>query len=98
MSQDKLQRLSPGAQALAAGAALFAVPFSTLLAADLNLPPISVGAGIRTSFSSVDVDGADENIDDFNLNSARVYISGKATENISVMFNTEYNPDGDGDR
>jgi hypothetical protein len=98
MRQQITQRLTPTVRALAAGATLIALPFSTSLAADLNLPPISVGAGIRTSFSSVDIDGADENVDDFNLSSARIYISGKATENISVMFNTEYNPDSDGDR
>ncbi|MFL6619668.1 MAG: hypothetical protein ACJ8MH_13780 [Povalibacter sp.] len=94
MRQPSLRQLNPRAASLAAGAALLALPLSSVMAADLNLPPISVGAGIRTSFSSVDVDGADENVDDFSLNSARIYISGKATENISVMFNTEYNPDG----
>ena len=98
MRQPITQRLTPRVQALSAAAALLALPFSTSLAAELNLPPISVGAGVRTSFSSVNVDGPGEDVNDFSLNSARIYISGKATENISVMFNTEYNPDGDGDR
>ena len=87
------QRFTPRVQAITAGAALLTLPFITL-SADLNLPPISVGAGVRTSFVNADVDGAPEDINDFSLNSARIYISGKATENISVMFNTEYNPDG----
>src|SRR3954466_10346040 len=74
MRQPSLRQLNPRTASLAAGAALFALPLSSVMAADLNLPPISVGAGIRTSFSSVDVDGADENVDDFSLNSARIYI------------------------
>ena len=78
--------------ALVAAATLTAAPFTTL-AADVNLPPISVGAGVRTSFTNLDVDGASEDVNDFELNSARVYISGKATESISLMFNTEYNSD-----
>ena len=79
-------------QAIALGATLACTTLTTF-AAEVNLPPISVGAGIRTSFTSTDIDGADEDVNDFALNSARIYISGKATENISLMFNTEYNSD-----
>jgi len=51
-----------------------------------------VGGGLRTSFVSTDYDaeGA-ESASDFAINSARLYFSGKATENIGFMFNTEYN-------
>lgn len=73
---------------MAVGIAL-SVPAVSVLA-DVTLPPISVGAGVRTSFTNTDV-GASEDVNDFELNSARIYLSGKATENISVMFNTEYN-------
>ena len=76
-------------QALALGTALLC-PALTTFAADINLPPVSVGAGVRTYFSNIDDDGSAEDVADFNLDSARIYISGKATENISVMFNTEY--------
>lgn len=62
------------------------------LAAEITLPPISLGASIRTGFSHHDAE-AGEDIDDFALNSARLHISGKATEQISLMFNTEYNGD-----
>jgi hypothetical protein len=55
-----------------------------------ELPEVSVGAGLRTSFSSTDYDVADS-ASDFAINSARLYFSGKATENIGFMFNTEYN-------
>jgi hypothetical protein len=57
-----------------------------------ELPEVSVGAGLRTSFSSTDYDFAGaESASDFAINSARLYFSGKATENIGFMFNTEYN-------
>lgn len=70
------------------GTALLALPVSVVLA-DVTLPAVSVGAGVRTSFTNVDPDGGDE-ISDFELNSARIYIGGKVTDQISVMFNTEY--------
>ena len=73
------------------GAALIASPLVSVMAADINLPPVSVGAGVRTSFSSTDFDASDEDANDFSLNSARIYISGKATDYLSLMFNTEYN-------
>lgn len=77
----------------ALGIALAALPVSSVLAADVTLPPISVGAGVRSSFTHTNPDIGDD-ISDFELNSARIYISGKVTENISLMFNTEYNPNG----
>lgn len=80
----------PQATALALGGVLLALPVSGLMAADINLPPVSVGAGVRTSFANTDVDGLDEDVSDFNLDSARIYISGKVTDSISLMFNTEY--------
>lgn len=73
-----------------AGATLLCLPAINSFAADIDLPPVSVGAGVRTSFAHTNPDIGDD-VDDFSLNSARIYISGKATENISLMFNTEYN-------
>jgi hypothetical protein len=81
----------PLAAATALGAALLSTPLAGVLAAEVNLPPVSVGAGMRSSFSNTDIDGASEDVNDFALNSARIYLSGKATDNISLMFNTEYN-------
>jgi len=58
---------------------------------------VSVGGGIRTSFSATDYDFFDgeeigsDSTSDFALNSARIYLSGKATDNIGFMLNTEYN-------
>ncbi|HMN47388.1 MAG TPA: hypothetical protein PKE27_22625 [Povalibacter sp.] len=91
--QSNTFNFRPEAAAIALGAALLASPLVSVRAADINLPPVSVGAGVRTSFSSTDFDASDETIDDFALNSARIYISGKATDYLSLMFNTEYNSD-----
>ncbi len=77
----------------AAGVGLAALPFTQASAVD-----VTVGGGMRTSFSATDYDFDDgdggtgsDSTSDFALNSARLYISGKATDNISFMFNTEYN-------
>jgi hypothetical protein len=75
---------------IAVSTALLALPIANVMAADL--PPVSVGAGMRTSFTHSETDAPNNvNVDDFNLDSARIYISGKATDTIGFMFNTEYN-------
>jgi hypothetical protein len=71
----------------AAGLSLAALPFAQASAGD-----VSVGGGMRTSFSATDFEDGDS-VSDFALNSARLYVSGKATDNIGFMFNTEYNSD-----
>lgn len=58
-------------------------------AAELTLPTVSLGAGVRTSFTHVD-DGTDTSAD-FDVNSARLYINGSVTDQIKFTFNTEYN-------
>ena len=77
----------------AAGLGLAALPISQASAVD-----VTVGGGMRASFSATDFDFSDgeggtdsDSSSDFALNSARLYISGKATDNIGFMFNTEYN-------
>jgi hypothetical protein len=55
-----------------------------------TLPPLTIGAGLRTSVSHTDTDGADGS-DSFALDSVRLYVSGSATKNIKFTFNTEYN-------
>jgi hypothetical protein len=77
----------------AAGFGLAAVPVSQALAVD-----VTVGGGMRASFVNTDFDLDDgdggtfsDSYSDFALNSARLYISGKASDNIGFMFNTEYN-------
>ena len=62
-------------------------------AQDAPLPPITVGAGVQTSFVHTEPDGADS-VDAFALNSARLYVNGPVTNTIKFMFNTEYNSVG----
>jgi hypothetical protein len=76
---------------------LKAAVFTTLLAAPFSAafaqtaPSVTVGAGIRASFTDTSFDNdAAADVSDFELNSARIYISGTVTEHIKVMFNTEY--------
>ena len=59
----------------------------------VQLPPITVGGGLQTSFAhtDVDTDEDDDASDAFALNSARLYVSGPVTSKIKFMFNTEYN-------
>jgi hypothetical protein len=54
-------------------------------------PEVSLGAGLRSSFASTSVDGADQDVNDFDLNSARLYVNGSVNELIKFTLNTEYN-------
>lgn len=59
---------------------------------------VSVGFGMRTSYSSVE-NGAPNGTSrsqDFNLDSARIYISGSLNKNIKGMLNTEKDIAGEG--
>jgi hypothetical protein len=58
--------------------------------AQVNLGPITVGAGLRTSFVHTEPDGADST-DKFALDDIRLYVNGPVTEKIKFMFNTDYN-------
>jgi hypothetical protein len=54
-----------------------------------SLPPVTVGAGVRTSYS-YNVPANGDNTNQFALDSVRLYVNGSATDNIKIMFNTEY--------
>jgi len=54
-----------------------------------SLPPISIGAGLRTNFAHTKPDSG-ISTEKFLVNSARLYVNGPVTENIKFMFNTEY--------
>ena len=60
---------------------------------DAALPPVTVGAGVQTSFVHDAPDGAD-GTDAFALNSVRLYVSGSPARKIKFMFNTEYDGAG----
>jgi hypothetical protein len=60
------------------------------LSAQATLPPVTIGAGLQTSFVHTEPD-AGVGVDQFLLNSARLYVNGPVTDTIKFMFNTEYN-------
>jgi hypothetical protein len=65
------------------GLGLVAAPLAATMAAE-----VTVGAGLRSSFSHFD--GAEgTSFSEFTLDDARLYISGKVTDQIGVMFNTQ---------
>ena len=57
--------------------------------AQVNLGPVTVGAGLRTSFVHTEPDGGDST-DQFLLNDVRLYVNGPVTDKIKFMFNTDY--------
>ena len=57
--------------------------------AQVALGPVTVGAGLRTSFVNTQPDGADST-NQFLVNDARIYINGPVTDKIKFMFNTDY--------
>ena len=62
-------------------------------AALAQTPPVSVGAGVQTSFVNTNPDtGSATNV--FALNSVRLYVSGTAAPKVKFMFNTEYDGPG----
>jgi hypothetical protein len=62
-------------------------------AQDAPLPPVTVGAGVQTSFVH-DAPQSGSSTDDFVLNSVRLYVNGSAAPKIKFMFNTEYDGAG----
>jgi hypothetical protein len=64
-----------------------------LHAQDVPLPPVTVGAGVQTSFVHDAPTGASSS-DGFALNSVRLYVNGSAAPKIKFMFNTEYDGGG----
>lgn len=68
-----------------AGALFVAAPASAQ-----TTPTVTVGAGMRTSITHTAPDGGDDS-DKVALDSARIYLGGKVTDNTNFMFNTEYN-------
>lgn len=91
-----------GMKRVGMAAALTLLPM-VAMGATVTLPPVSVGAGVRTSFTSTSSDagfeaGDADDTNDFALDSVRLYLSGSATDVIKLTFNTEYTgspPGGD---
>lgn len=82
MSKGLMLAVSAGLMLCSAAAAVAQTPV-----------PVSVGAGVQTSFVHTSPDGG-TSTDVFSLNSARLYVSGTAAPKIKFMFNTEYDGAG----
>lgn len=72
---------------------LLTLPAAPASAAEITLPPVSLGAGARSSFNNVNVDNSSDDVNDFRLESVRIYITGNATDKIKLTVNTEYTGD-----
>jgi len=59
------------------------------LGAQTALGPVTVGAGLQTSFLHTGP-ATGSSTDQFQLNSARIYVNGPVADKIKFMFNTEY--------
>jgi hypothetical protein len=57
--------------------------------AQIDLGPVTVGAGLQTSYAHTEPDGG-KTTDQFEVDHARLYVNGTVTENIKFMFNTDY--------
>ena len=91
---------SPGKKGLLLALTAMAGTLAALEAqagATVNFGPdqsVSLGFGMRTSYSSVEHGASDgSRSNDFNLDSARLYLGGSLNRQIKGMFNTEW--DGD---
>jgi len=58
--------------------------------AQTELGPVTVGAGLRTSFMSTLPDSG-PTTNQFSLNDIRLYVNGAAYKDVKFMFNAEYN-------
>src|SRR5215471_7089856 len=81
MSKEKIRNVL----AFIAAFLLLAAP----LLAQTELGPVTIGAGLQTSFAHIAPKKSDTT-DQLLLNSVRLYVNGTAAENIKFMFNTEY--------
>lgn len=57
---------------------------------NVQLPPITLGAGLRTSFTHTDGSGSSSSANDFALDSVRLYLNGSVLPQVKFTFNTEY--------
>lgn len=72
-------------------AAFLMVSASSLSAQSSTFDPtFTVGGGIQTNYDHSEPGDA-PGLDQFSLDHARLYFSGDVTDNISFMFNTDYN-------
>ena len=61
---------------------------------NVTLPPITLGAGLRTSFTHTDASNGSSSANDFALDSVRLYLNGSVLPEIKFTFDTEYTGSG----
>ena len=85
-----VNRACASARVWTAGVAvcLFGLTFAGAARAQVT-PTVTIGGGVRTSFTHSDPETGDS-LDRFALDNARLYVNGTVTSNIKVMFNTDY--------
>src|SRR5581483_4105521 len=57
--------------------------------AQVNLGPVTVGAGLRTEFETTKPSGGDYT-NQFLLDDIRLYVNGPVMKDVKFMFNTDY--------
>src|ERR1700733_2665911 len=55
-----------------------------------TLGPVTVGAGLQTSFEHTDTTGGGADLNQFSLDHIRLYVNGPVTDWLKFMFNTDY--------
>jgi hypothetical protein len=89
----------------AAASAALLTSLMSVAAADVSLPPVTVGVGLQTNFYTCDkaciyspgtVPAGDSSVSGFALDTIRLYVNGSVTDTIKMTFNTEYNGSGPG--
>ena len=108
---DSPERRRPGPRLLPARLAAAALGAPLLLAhlqpaaADISLPPVSVGAALQTNYYHCDKaciyspgtpSTPGGTADGFALDSIRLYVNGAVTDQIEFTFDTEYTGSGSG--
>jgi hypothetical protein len=68
---------------------LGSLALAPLSQAQIDLGPVTVGAGLRTDYSHNEPDHANST-DTFSLDDIRLYVNGSVTKQIKFMFNTDY--------
>ena len=105
---DPKQRCIRAAPRVALAAAVSAVVLAARInsaAADISIPPVTVGVGVQTNFYSCNtgcvyspgtVAPGDSSVSGFAVDSVRLYVNGGVTDQIKLTFNTEYTGSGSG--
>jgi hypothetical protein len=102
--KQRSPRAAPNAVLSAAVTAVLLAARLNSAAADISIPPVSVGVGVQTSFYSCQTGcvyspgdiTSGNSVEGFAVDSVRLYVNGGVTDQIKLTFNTEYTGSGSG--